>query len=134
MNAAAVRGQVENVLSRYAWAYDMNELDELEECFAAGAECTFRGSGLKVGRQAVVAELRLRRAGYPAGTTPWHVITNVRVDDPRDGEAVVRSSFTFFRQDPGSAPLLVGIGWYDDVFVTEGGAWRVKRRVIRSPG
>ena len=48
-----MRSGIENTLYRYAWTYDMDELDGIAECFTIDAEVQFRDTGLKVGRDAV---------------------------------------------------------------------------------
>jgi hypothetical protein len=127
------RSGIENTLNRYAWAYDMDELDLIADCFATDAEVEFMDSGWKVGRDEVAGEMRRRRQKYPEGTVPWHVITNVWITDETEDRATVRSWWTFFIQDPDGSQRLSGVGWYDDVFALEDGAWRVKRRRVRKP-
>jgi hypothetical protein len=129
-----IRSGIENTLFRFAWAYDMNELDGLAECVTTDAEVEFRDSGLKVGRDAVAAEMRRRRERYDAdGTTPWHVISNVYIAHQTDREATVRSRFTFFVHSPAGGHQLAGIGWYDDTFALQDGVWRLKRRRMLPP-
>jgi hypothetical protein len=127
------RSQIENTLYRYAWAYDMDELEAMGGCFTAHARVEFRDTGLIVGRDAVVTEMRRRREKYDDGSTPWHVITNVYITDETADQARVRSWFTFFVQAPDGAQRFVNIGWYDDLFVNEDTAWRIQRRRILSP-
>lgn len=128
-----MRSSIENTLYRYAWTYDMNELDGIAECFTSDAEVNFRDSGLKVGRDAVATEMRRRRGKYADGTIPWHVITNVYITDATDHEATVRSWYTFFLQSPEGEQKFSHVGYYDDVFAPEDGAWRIKRRRILLP-
>ncbi len=127
------RSGIENTLYRYAWAYDMDELDEIAGCFSTDAEVEFRDSGLKVGRDAVAAEMRRRRQKYTDGTIPWHVISNVYITDATDTRARVRSWYTFFTQSPDGSQKLTSIGWYDDQFALEDGEWRIRRRRVLLP-
>jgi hypothetical protein len=127
------RDCIENTLYRYAWSYDMNELDDLGRCFMPDAEVEF-STGLKLGREAVVDELRRRRGLYPEGAVPWHVITNVLLRERRGEEVVVASFFTFTLQPAGGEPKLTSIGWYDDVFAADGDGWRVRRRRVLRAG
>ena len=128
-----MRSSIENTLYRYAWTYDMNELDGIAECFTTDAEVEFRDSGLKVGRDAVAAEMRRRRGKYDDGSIPWHVISNIYITDATGIEAKVRSWYTFFVQAPDGAQRFSGVGWYDDTFALEDGEWRVKRRRVLLP-
>jgi hypothetical protein len=125
------RSSIENTLYRYAWTYDMNELEDIGECFTTDAEVTFIDSGLKVGREAVAAEMKRRHGKYPEGTIPFHVITNVYITDVTEQQARVRSWYTFFIEGPDGDSAYSNCGWYDDVFAPEDGQWRVKRRHIR---
>jgi 3-phenylpropionate/cinnamic acid dioxygenase small subunit len=127
------RSAIENTLYRYAWTYDMDELDGIAECFTTDAEVEFRDSGVKVGRDAVAAEMRRRREKYDDGSIPWHVITNLYITDESEHQATVRSWYTFFIQAPDGAQRFASIGWYDDVFALEDGAWRIKRRRVLLP-
>ena len=128
-----MRSSIENTLYRYAWTYDMNELDDIAECFTTDAQCDFRDSGLKVGRAAVAAEMRHRREKYADGGIPWHVISNVYVTEETETTAHARSWYTFFVQDADGKQTHRSIGWYDDVFALEDGVWRIKTRRILSP-
>jgi hypothetical protein len=128
-----MRSGIENTLYRYAWAYDMNELDMMAECFTLAAEVDFRDSGRKAGREAVASEMRRRRGTYDASTIPWHVITNVFITDAEPERAHARSWYTFFTKTPDGPPQLTSIGWYDDVFALEDGVWRIDRRRILTP-
>jgi hypothetical protein len=130
----SARGAIENALYRYGWAYDMDELGMMGECFAEDAEVEF-STGLKVGREAVVAELERRRSKYrPEGTIPWHVISNVFIRAETEQEATVAAFYTFATKAPGGKPEWQSIGYYDDVFVNDGGVWRVSRRRVTPVG
>jgi 3-phenylpropionate/cinnamic acid dioxygenase small subunit len=128
-----MRSSIENTLYRYAWTYDMDELDGIAECFTTDAQVEFRDTGLKVGRDAVAAEMRRRRGKYDDGSIPWHVISNIYITDATSTEAKVRSWYTFFVQAPDGAQRFSGVGWYDDTFALQDGEWRVKRRRVLQP-
>jgi 3-phenylpropionate/cinnamic acid dioxygenase small subunit len=129
----STRAGIENTLYRYAWTYDMDELDGIGEVFTEDAEVTF-GTGTKIGRDDVVVEMRRRREKYrPDNSLPWHVITNVFIRRETPDEADVVSFWTFFIKPETGPPTLKGVGYYDDFFVREGDTWRVKRRVVSYP-
>jgi hypothetical protein len=136
-----MRSGIENTHYRYAWAYDMNEMDQIGECFTTDAEVLFHDTGLKVGRQAVAAEMARRRGAYAdgsaswadAGSIPWHVITNIYITDATDEQATVRAWCTFYVIAPDGTQKWVNVNYYDDVFALEDGDWRVKRRRIMLP-
>jgi 3-phenylpropionate/cinnamic acid dioxygenase small subunit len=130
----SVRSDIENVLYRYAWSYDMDELDRMGECFTEDAEVSF-GTGLQVGRAAVVQELARRRDKYrPEQQVPWHVISNVLIEDQSERQATVKSFFTFFVKPATGPAAFSSIGYYDDTFVYDGAAWRISRRRVMSAG
>lgn len=127
------RSGIENALYRYAWAYDMNELDEIAGCFTADAEVEFMDHGWKRGRDEVAAEMRMRREKYADGSIPWHVISNVYITEESETSATVRSWYTFFVQAPDGEQRFAGVGWYDDRFALEDGVWRIRWRRVRQP-
>jgi 3-phenylpropionate/cinnamic acid dioxygenase small subunit len=128
-----IRASIENTLYRYAWTYDMNELEGIAECFASDAEVEFRDSGLKTGRDEVAGEMRRRRGKYADGSIPWHVISNVFITEATGERARVRSWYTFFICPPDGGQRLASVGWYDDVFALEDGVWRIWRRRVLLP-
>jgi 3-phenylpropionate/cinnamic acid dioxygenase small subunit len=108
-------------------------MDLMDECFATDAEVEFMDSGLKVSRAEVAGEMRARRGKYADGSIPWHVISNVWITDDTDDRATVRSWYTFFIQAPDGSQRFASVGWYDDTFVLEDGAWRVRTRRVMRP-
>lgn len=130
---SAARAEIENTLYRYAFAYDLNELDLLDDVFTRDAECEYLDVGLKAGHREVIAEQKARRGKYDDGSIPWHVITNVYITDETETTATVRSWFTFFVQGADGTQRFVSVGWYDDQFQVEDGVWRISRRRIMRP-
>jgi SnoaL-like domain len=129
--AAIQRSMIANVLSQYAWAYDLDRLDFLDACFARDAQVEFGDTGLKIGRAAVVAELRRRRDKYrPSGHIPWHVVTNVFVQLETPASAQVWSWYSFGEMVRGKPMALHKFGRYDDNFILEDEAWRIARRRV----
>jgi hypothetical protein len=130
----SARGAIENVLARYAWAFDMDELGGMGDCFTEDAKVEF-GSGLAVGREAVVAGLEERRDVFRARqVAPWHLMTNILIGAETDTHADVKCFFTFFTKAAGAPAELSSIGYYDDRFVNDGGTWRVRLRRVVSGG
>jgi 3-phenylpropionate/cinnamic acid dioxygenase small subunit len=79
----------------------------------------------------VVGELeRLRQKYRDAGTTPWHVITNVLITEEGPGSATAKSFFTMVEQGPDGEPRVNSIGHYVDRFEPDGEAWRIKHRQV----
>jgi hypothetical protein len=129
------RSEIENVLYRYAWAYDMDEVDGMAGCYTADAEVEFMDVGVKVGRGAVVEEMRRRRVLHrEKDVVPWHVISNVLIERLGVAEARVISFWTFVPRTPDGSLQIRAIGYYDDVFMLEDGHWRIHRRRVRMAG
>ena len=124
---------IERALYRYAWSFDSGNLDEIGDLFTAEAQVEFHDTGLKVGRSAIVDELRRRRQLYSTGDLPWHLITNTLVTKLEEGRAEVRSQWTVFVASGAGSAQLRGTGWYDDVFESDGDIWQVARRHVRFP-
>ncbi len=130
----SARPQLENVLARYAWTFDMDELDQIGDCFSEDAEVLF-AAGLRMGREAVVEQLEHLRQRYRAeGVIPWHVITNLYIRDESPEEVAATSFWTVFGRPPSGAATLGGTGYYEDVFAREGEAWRIRRRRVLRAG
>jgi hypothetical protein len=130
----SARAQIENNFAHYAWAYDMDQLDSIGDCFTEDAEVVFR-SGLKVGRPALLEEFeRMRQVFRADDVVPWHVISSVRILDETEAEATVTAFYTFFTKPVDGQFTPSVIGYYDDRFVNAGGTWRVERRRVVSGG
>jgi 3-phenylpropionate/cinnamic acid dioxygenase small subunit len=125
----SLRDEIENVLYRYAWCYDMNELDSIGPCFMPDAEVAFLKVRV-VGLDAVLAELRRRRDRYSDDVIPFHAMMNVYLRERRGNEVDVTSMYMFTATRPGDDPILTSIGYYRDRFDHDGEAWRIARRQI----
>jgi hypothetical protein len=124
------RSGIENVLARFAWAFDLDEFEQIGDCFTANAEVEF-DDGLAVGRDAVVANLEQRRAVFRGRqVVPWHVITNLLIREAHPTRVDATCFFTFFTRADGAAPQLSSIGYYEDRFVQEDGMWRIQWRAV----
>lgn len=130
-DTATQRAMIENALCRYAWAFDMADIDLLEGCFTLAAEVQFQ-DGFRSGRAAVLAELARRRDAYAAEQTPWHLITNIYVRPESTARARVASWYSFGAMQRDKPAALTSFGWYDDLFALEDDDWRIAhRRVLR---
>ncbi len=129
------RAQIENLLARYAWAFDTNDLDGLRECFTPDAEFEVSGGAAAiVGRGAVVAELaRLRARHQPGATTPWHLVSTLWVVTTGEDAVSARSKFLLVVSERDGPPQVVSAGWYSDEIVNSDGAWRLRRRCVLRP-
>lgn len=128
-----MRADIENTIYQYNWAYDMGQIDAIGACFAEHAEFAF-DNGTQFGRDAIVAELRRRRTRFQADEVPWHMVTNVLVDQVSDSRALVISRFTLAIRDPEGNVRLDRLGYYDDVLDAIDSRWQITRRRVLRPG
>jgi hypothetical protein len=131
----SARDEIEDQHARYAWAFDMDELGEIGDCFVADAEVEFGNGAVAVGRDAIVAALEQRRAAFrERAVAPWHVMSNLLLREARPDRIEATCFYTFFTKPADRAPQPEAIGYYEDRFVAEVGAWRLQRRRIVSGG
>jgi 3-phenylpropionate/cinnamic acid dioxygenase small subunit len=126
----SARGEIENLLYRYAECIDAGDFAAVADLFAH-AEITVEGTpGATRGRRDVQALYESTTRRYEDGTPRTkHVVTNPLVEvDEGAGTASCRSYFTVFQQT-GKLPLQPIIaGRYRDAFERVGGAWRFRAR------
>jgi hypothetical protein len=130
----SARAAIENSLALYAWAFDMDEMERMGECFTEDAEVRF-ADGFEQGREDVVANLERRREAFRGRQLiPWHLMTNLLISDESQDHADVTCFFTFFTRSGNDVPQLSSIGYYADHFVRDGAVWRVHRRHVVTGG
>lgn len=130
------RSAIENVVNAYGYAFDFGDFEMLDDCFTPDAEASFAGTGDFHGRAAIVAELRRRREQplFNEGAQPYHLFSNTLILSSDGREAKVHSCWVFYLINANQAPQLFTVGDYDDVFVKDGGRWRIRHRIQRQLG
>jgi 3-phenylpropionate/cinnamic acid dioxygenase small subunit len=125
------RGEIENLLYRYAEHIDAGDFAAVADLFAH-AEITVEGApGATRGRREVLALYESTTRRYEPDGTPRtkHVITNPLVEvDEAAGTATCRSYFTVFQQTEKLALQPIISGRYRDRFERVGGGWRFSAR------
>ena len=125
----SARGEIAELIARYASGYDEEDAGVLAACFTEDAEFDY-GSEVLRGRDAICARLNGNRAAArERGEQPRHVMTNVVVDEAGDGTARVRS-YLSFTVTSANGPALVLTATYDDLVVFDEGEWRFRRRAV----
>jgi hypothetical protein len=123
----SARGEIENLLYKYAWGFDSGDTELQASCFTDDGEVV-NPAGVFQGREAIAANFAARRADRASkGELPRHVTTNVAILEESDKEASVRSYFTLCI-GTGDGISVERMGWYEDRLVNDGGGWRIKRR------
>jgi 3-phenylpropionate/cinnamic acid dioxygenase small subunit len=127
------RPEIAELLARYAWAYDEENLGGLAACFTEDAEFDY-GTEMLTGRDAILERLTGNRAAArERGDQPRHVMTNILVEPGSDGAVRVRSYLTFTVTSATGAGVLL-TATYEDEVVQDGGEWRFRRRKVRRDG
>jgi ketosteroid isomerase-like protein len=127
----SARGEIENLLYRYAWGFDADDVEMQAGCFTEDGEVV-TPAGAVAGRDAIRAMFAERRADRASrGEQPRHVTTNVLILEETDDEASVRSYFTLCIGS-GDTINVERMGWYEDRLVNDAGAWKIARREMHS--
>jgi ketosteroid isomerase-like protein len=131
MLAIQDRLDIEETLALHAYIVDTNELDRLDDLFAADAvydmSATTSGLGTFEGIDAIrVAAGRLAESGHAPIA---HFVTNIVATSTDEDRATVQSRGLMIMAD-GSAHAVS----HDDVLQRRDGRWRISRRVITPLG
>ena len=132
LHTIADRLEIEDVLTRYAWAIDTREFDGLDEVFTPDAFVDYTSAGgIKGDYPEVKAWLASVLPHFPAYQ---HLVTNkdIRID----GDAATSRSgfYNPMGQDAGDGSLsffFVG-GEYHDQLVRTAKGWRIKERIEKT--
>jgi hypothetical protein len=112
--------EIQQLLARYCYAHDSQDITMLRECFAKDVQLL----GAR-GRDEVVS---LYEQGYKQlSARRRHVLTNFIILEDGTDEAVVQSYITLYLIRGDELELHL-IGVYRDHVVFEDGAWRIKSR------
>ncbi len=132
LQALADRLEIEDVLTRYAWAIDKKQFDELDGVFTPDAQLDYTSSGGEAGAYPdVKAWLAKVLPHFPAYQ---HLVTNKDITIDGDG-ATSRSEFynpmVMAQRDGSTSIFFVGGEYHDDLVRTPNG-WRITNRVEKS--
>jgi 3-phenylpropionate/cinnamic acid dioxygenase small subunit len=128
-----VRAAIEDLIVRYAWAYDELEFESLGELFVEDATFEMSAPGVAParGREAIVSFLHAARAGRAArGEQPRHLVNNLRVVEVSEGVAHVVSYMTLVVTTPDGRAVVDCAGTYHDRLVEVDGAWMFAARQL----
>ena len=122
---------IHELLSRSAYAFDVQDLTMLEACFTAEAEFSMRIAGGDlvgpfVGRPAI---MKLFEDSIAVQTdVRKHVISNIFFYETGDKPSVT-SNLTLISTENGETDILTA-AFYQDTVTLENGEWRVANRFI----
>jgi 3-phenylpropionate/cinnamic acid dioxygenase small subunit len=129
------RGDIENLLYRYAELIDAGDYDGIGELFAHGQIADEDGNAMAVGDEAIAKLYTATTRKYDDGTPKTqHILTNPIIEFGADGTtATCRARFTVLQQTDLLPLQPIISGAYVDSFEQVDGAWRYteKRMVMR---
>jgi uncharacterized protein (TIGR02246 family) len=121
---------IREVEIRYGEALDARDYATYASLFASDGVWT-GGFGSFTG-PAAIQEMLEKNLGKPdpgfVNKSSFHLITTVVVDVDGD-KAKARSRYQFFTASPDNRPVHALAGRYEDEFVRENGAWKIRRRI-----
>lgn len=125
---------IQQLIVRYAHAYDSLDVEGYVGVFAEDAVFSFTGNALN-GRGEIrkfITDAKQRRESAPAAdpaTKTYHSITNTLVEFDSDTQAHQRSYWQVLT-GPAGGPFTSNVGYYDDVVVKQNGEWLIQSRNI----
>ncbi|TDD82161.1 hypothetical protein E1202_27865 [Saccharopolyspora karakumensis] len=127
------RGAIEDVLNKYAIAYDENDMTTMADCFTQDAVMSLRVQdgdlvGPFEGRDAIV---KLMRDALASQTDQRrHIVTNAVIRSADAAAVSVESYLTLISVD-GAKLTVLSTARYEDRLVHDGGAWRFSKRHVQ---
>lgn len=120
--------EIRLLLASYGECLDRRDFVAYSELFAEDGELV-APLGEARGREAIRALLERRIGSDPPEQASVHLIASplVRIDGDRATSKVI---WAYVTGGDDGYPLLLQLGFYDDVLVREDGRWRFARRVI----
>lgn len=127
------RGAIEDVLNKYAIAYDENDMGTMADCFTPGAVMTLRVQdgdlvGPFEGRDAIV---KLMRDSLASQTDQRrHLVSNMVIRAASMVAVSVESYLTLISIE-GKTLTVLSTARYEDQLVHDGSAWRFSKRHVQ---
>ena len=127
------RGEIANLLYRYAEAIDDGDYVSIGELFAHGSIADAEGTPIATGAEAVVALYEATTRRHPDGTPlTHHVTSNLLIEIGADERtATCRSRFTVFQRTDSLALQPIIAGRYHDSFEQVDGRWHFTERRMK---
>jgi uncharacterized protein (TIGR02246 family) len=126
---------VEDVMARYVWAVDSLDPEGYVAVFTEDAIIDSNGSiskGHEEIRKIVTNLIQRRDDNRTKGLTssPYHVISNVRITFPKPGEALHQSYWQTVRRDKDGKMTVAAMGRSEDRLVNRNGKWLIQWRQL----
>ncbi len=125
---------IQQLIVKYAHAYDSFDVEGYVGVFAEDAHFTFTGGDLN-GRAEIrefITGAKERSDSAPADApVTFHSITNTLIEFDSDTTAHQRSYWQVLSKGPATEPVIVtNAGYYDDTLVKQNGQWLIQTRNI----
>jgi uncharacterized protein (TIGR02246 family) len=133
VRGVTVRETIEDVVIRFAWAYDEGDIPAAAEVFAEDATLEVSAPGVPParGRKAIAAFVGEARAARAArGEQPRHLVNNVRIIERGGGAVHAVSYMTLVVTKADGTAIVDCAGTYTDRFVELDGRWLLAARRI----
>ncbi len=136
-NYAGDRAEIEDLMARYLFALDYNDLDSFMEMFAEDAEFEFARGRVKGKAQILetvkgfkerIATIYVDEDGQPAVLR--HVLTHTAIRVEGDRAWTRAQWFEMANDGPGKKPKMGTFGIYEDKLQKIGGRWLFTERRI----
>lgn len=126
------RQAITDLMYRFYWLVDQGRAGETAPLFAPTARLTFGPGSPKPGTiegGAIPAAMSAR--GLQAHVTTRHVLSNIRLAAREDGAVEGYSLLTLYRSEDASRDSYpASVADIEELFVREGGEWRIQTRDI----
>ena len=126
----ADRTRISELLSRYYWAYDQGDLEQVADCLhdAVVLSGTFPGGGTIGPFEGKAAVLEYLGKGVANRTdVRRHLVSNVLLEEDAQANATVISYVTSLVVRDGT-PVFVSAGWCRDRVLFDSSKWRFAER------
>ena len=132
LQALADRLEIEDVLTRYAWALDSKQFDELDGVFTPDAHLDYTSSGGEAGAYPDVKTwlAKCSRTSPPTSTSSPTNTSPSTVTAPRAASEFY-NPMVMAKRDGTTSIFFVGGEYHDDLVRTPNG-WRITNRVEKS--
>jgi len=128
LQAITDRLEIEELLTRYAWALDTKDFDALDDVFTADARIDYTSAG---GIEGAYPEVKAWLAQVlPHFPAYQHLVTNVQVTIDGDTATSRAAFYNPMGQPKGDGISLFYVGGeYHDTLVRTADGWRIEERI-----
>ena len=125
-----LRNEVQDLISRYAWAADSGDVEGYVGCFTKDGVFAIKDVEPVVGEEAIRTFYQgARKRRVDAGQRTHHIMSNLVVAESTDG-ATAQSYLTLITREPDGSTGVERGGEYQDILVKVDGRWLFAERSL----